>query len=397
MSPYARALAQSYKKYQFWLRVPLKEAPGKNLPHPTSMQDARLARALSFSVCMRDDTSSEEEEDEGDGEPVPPCAGARELAVPHPSSAAAGPAAPVVPKPAVHEGTIQVFLRVRPPSQAEQGSGDESCITDLTSNAVTFEPKELAGKAKTAAHRSAHQITSETFFFDGVLGQSAPQKAVYDTSIAACVSGVVGGRSGLIFAFGITNAGKTYTIQGTEAEPGVLPRALGQLLAVTKDEPDTKVTLSFMEVYNEHIYDLLAADTGGGGVLPGGEGKGVGGSQMSGTGGGGGGLTTLSRPALQLKDDNRSRVHVRGLTTVDIASIEQAARLLAHGTLSRQIAHTDTNHESSRSHSIVTMTLHRGDEHSTELMVVDLAGERGGHRPAPPVQLACPRYAIAPF
>ena len=272
-------------------------------------------------------------------------------------------------KNTLHEGTIQVFLRVRPPRPGPEAS-EHSCVTDITSHAITFEPQEKEGpKGCHGAHRSAHQVTSETYFFDGVLGQEATQKQVFDTSVGATVRGVIEGKPGLLFAFGITNAGKTYTIQGTEEEPGILPRALGQLLNAAKAADfsnPSKLTLSFMEIYNEKVYDLLAGqhqiDRNDKDWKP---------------------PAASARTDLHLSDDNRGKVVIKGLTTVDIDTVEQAAGLLAHGTLARQIAHTDTNHESSRSHSIVTMTLIRGEgpnAATTELMVVDLAGSERTRR-----------------
>ena len=88
------------------------------------------------------------------------------------------PLGPAAAEPAAHECTIQVYLRIRPNRPTET---EESCITELTSNAVTFEPK-LEG-----AHRSAHQITSETYFFDGVLPPTASQQEVYEQAVQESV------------------------------------------------------------------------------------------------------------------------------------------------------------------------------------------------------------------
>ena len=263
-------------------------------------------------------------------------------------------AAPAAPTQAANEGTIQVFLRVRPPGPRESAEG--SCITELTDNAVTFEP---ANKSL----QSAHQILSETYFFDKVFGPESSQRDVYDSSVESIVRGVVAGRPGLVFAFGITNAGKTYTIQGSTEQPGILPRALGQLFALTKSDAGAKVTLSFMEIYNENVYDLLGAEAHA-------------------ADGNGAQQSTKGRPALSLQEDPRAndgRVKVKGLSSRRIETVEQAANHLAEGVEFRQVAHTDSNHESSRSHALVTITLERGDGSKTDLVVVDLAGsERAG-------------------
>ena len=338
-------------------------------------QSRHIARALSFSVCMKYDTeSSEEDEDEARDqaaelaeqvlEPIQRlhnrnssimgdfAAIEQQLALQQPMDDSESMPPPAARKPtkkeAANEGTIQVCLRVRPPCARERD--DENCITELTSKSVTFEPtvKSL---------QSAHQVTSETYFFDRVFAPEATQTEVYEGSVESIVRGVIAGRPGLVFAFGITNAGKTFTIQGSTEHPGILPRALGQLFAMTKSDTTAKVTLSFMEIYNENVYDLLgardadaAADSLSKGSRPGPLG-----------------------PSLQLQDV-KDGVIVKGLTHRTIETVEQAANHLAEGIEFRQVAHTDSNHESSRSHSLVTITLERGDGTNTKLVVVDLAG-----------------------
>jgi hypothetical protein len=71
------------------------------------------------------------------------------------------------------------------------------------------------------------------------------------------------GQNGLLFAYGITGAGKTYTIQGTESSPGVLPRLLEVLIEnvaeLKRAQPELcpSLYISYLEVYQEQIFDLL--------------------------------------------------------------------------------------------------------------------------------------------
>jgi hypothetical protein len=63
-----------------------------------------------------------------------------------------------------------------------------------------------------------------------------------------------------MLAYGITGAGKTYTLEGLPANPGVLPRALEhlfELLQLHENADNLAVAVSYYEIYNEHIYDLL--------------------------------------------------------------------------------------------------------------------------------------------
>ena len=64
-------------------------------------------------------------------------------------------------------------------------------------------------------------------------------------------------ESGVLIAYGITAAGKTYTIEGDSENPGLLPQALIKVCDAVKDNPKTSLCLSIMEIHNESVFDLL--------------------------------------------------------------------------------------------------------------------------------------------
>ena len=74
-----------------------------------------------------------------------------------------------------------------------------------------------------------------------------------------CIDHVFSGGNALVFSYGPTNAGKTYTIEGTANAPGVLVRTLQTLFDAIQERSETKtsVWVSYLEVYNESIFDLL--------------------------------------------------------------------------------------------------------------------------------------------
>lgn len=170
------------------------------------------------------------------------------------------------------------------------------------------------------------------------------------------------GQNGLIFAYGVTNSGKTYTITGTDENPGLLPRSLefifDQIKLRRRISTDSKleyhVTASYLEVYNECVYDLLIP-------IP----------------------SRRKRRSLRLSDRD-GKVHVQGLLEKRIHSFSEANDLLVMGKRNKQVAETNCNSDSSRGHCVFTITLHRNDSTLvksklwSKISIVDLAGSERG-------------------
>lgn len=133
-------------------------------------------------------------------------------------------------------------------------------------------------------------------------------------------------HNSVTMAYGITAAGKTFTLEGSRAAPGLVPRALQELFA-GRDARGAAlaVLVSYFEIYNETVYDLLDEHAGAG---PG------------------------PRPALRLKEDAEGRVFVAGLARLEAASADHALCLLRRGARQRARAETGLNDASSRSHSV---------------------------------------------
>ena len=97
------------------------------------------------------------------------------------------------------------------------------------------------------------------YAFDFSFNESSPQEEIYEKSVKQFIERVIMGYNSTIFAYGATGAGKTYTMLGTAESPGIIPRVVEQLLeCVTSDKNSMyQIKLSFIEVYNENIRDLL--------------------------------------------------------------------------------------------------------------------------------------------
>lgn len=234
------------------------------------------ARSLSFSMAPATDDASPTTKETGDDlspmKELPAAADQQSAGV-----SGAGP-----PGGAATSSKIGVYLRVRPATQAERSAGEQSCIGESGGQFISFKPP----RQNEAAHSSANRVTSETYYFDTVFGGSATQTDIYDGAAKRLVSDLADGRSGLIFAFGITNAGKTHTVHGSESQPGLLPRAMEQLFETGASDGEQQLSMSYMEIYNDNVFDLLAEQTGKA-------------------------AQQRKRPCLQLKEDERGNVFVK--------------------------------------------------------------------------------------
>ncbi|KAJ7672724.1 P-loop containing nucleoside triphosphate hydrolase protein [Mycena rosella] len=155
------------------------------------------------------------------------------------------------------------------------------------------------------------------------------------------VHAFMSGYNAVVFAYGQTASGKTYTLSGTPEEPGIIPRALRDVFAFIRATPSREYLLrcSYLEIYNETIHDLLAPG--------GGQAKGV---EIQ--GGGAGGEVILS-----------------GLREEVVTSLASVREVLRRGEGNRRTASTDWNERSSRSHSVfrvVCESRERGDRSSSE-------------------------------
>ncbi|KAG2211268.1 hypothetical protein INT47_006388 [Mucor saturninus] len=191
-----------------------------------------------------------------------------------------------------------------------------------------------------------------TFAFDKVFGMNTPQKDVFDYSIKTIVDDVTAGYNGTVFAYGQTGSGKTFTMMGADIDDektrGIIPRIIGQIFDSIMAAPSNlefTVKVSYMEIYMEKVRDLL----------------------------------NPNMDNLPIHEDKTHGVYVKGLLEVYVSSSEDVYEVMRNGSGNRVVASTNMNAESSRSHSIVVVTITQknmdtGAAKSGKLYLVDLAG-----------------------
>ncbi|KAK3278667.1 hypothetical protein CYMTET_13408 [Cymbomonas tetramitiformis] len=233
---------------------------------------------------------------------------------------------------------VQVIVRVRPTSGAETSAGTLNCIEVQDSREVQIS-EFASGKDVLRQHR----LRSRRFVFDSAFDGRSTQEEVYGKSAKPLVEAVMEGRgNATCFCYGATGAGKTHTMLGTAEQPGVMVLALRDLFrAVQQGADGFQVMLSYLEIYNELVKDLL---------------------KPSGT-------------TLELREDPHTGVGVVGLTQVEATSTEEVMALLHKGNRSRTTEPTRANATSSRSHAILQIFITRPQTRAvSKLSLIDLAG-----------------------
>ena len=185
-----------------------------------------------------------------------------------------------------------------------------------------------------------------TYTVDRVFDARQTNEALYRETTMHLVRQVVEvGLNATVLAYGQTSSGKTHTMRGSVEDPGVIPRAAVDLIrlveGMTDAEPSARsVMVSYMEIYNEEIRDLLAD----------------------------------AQTSLAIVSGASGGVVVQGLSERVVESVEEVMALLDRGDSVRRVGETRMNARSSRSHAIFRLALGVEGGHRRELTLVDLAG-----------------------
>eukprot|EP01133_Synstelium_polycarpum_P012483 gene12483-14651_t len=236
------------------------------------------------------------------------------------------------------KGNIRVFCRMKP------GASDN--LYNVTEHSI--EISQLS--ASVIGNQSTKKIP---FQFDRVFAGDSSQATVFG-EIAQLVQSSLDGYNTSIFTYGATGSGKTYTMEGTMDNPGMIPRAVQQVFETASVLSNGGWVYSmeafFLEIYNEQIHDLLAPK----------------------------GRVALADQKLEIKHDGDT-TKVSNLNVQKVTKADQVHELLATATRNRAVAKTLSNERSSRSHSVFQLKMHGKNETTGEsrvglLNLIDLAG-----------------------
>ncbi|NXX84580.1 KI20B protein, partial [Urocolius indicus] len=124
------------------------------------------------------------------------------------------------------KGHIQVCLRIRPFTSLEKENEDQDCISIQDSTSILLRPPKVC--LSRLSEKTAGQMIQK-FTFSRVFGPEVTQEEFFEGTMKQQVQDFLDGYNRLIFTYGVTNAGKTYTFQGTEDDVGILPRTMDML------------------------------------------------------------------------------------------------------------------------------------------------------------------------
>ncbi|KND04175.1 uncharacterized protein SPPG_01608 [Spizellomyces punctatus DAOM BR117] len=249
------------------------------------------------------------------------------------------------PKPSTEN--VIVVIRCRPFSERERQAGHKKVvkIDPQTASISLTNPKT--------------ESDIKNFTFDAAFDEDSRQVEVYDATARIIVDAVLGGFNGTVFCYGQTGTGKTFSMQGISDVPdlrGIIPQAFHHIfdhISHRSTEKKFLVRVSFLEIYNEEIKDLLVKQTKG--------------QKVSG---------------LDLKEHPETGVYVKDLSAHVVKSVPEMEDLMTIGNKNRSVGATLMNENSSRSHSIFTITVESAEPGEDgkdrivagKLHLVDLAG-----------------------
>ncbi|KAK7142426.1 hypothetical protein R3I94_011945 [Phoxinus phoxinus] len=325
---------------------------------------------------------------------------------------------------------LKVYLRIRPFSAAEMVHGEsQECVAIQPPETVLLKAPRSSLSARLSD--KSVPVTAHRFQFSQVYGPDTTQKDMFDGTVKGLVKDVLEGHNSLVFTYGVTNAGKTFTFLGPDTDPGILPRSLNMIFSsldgriftqmclkpqrcqdfirLTKEQQNEEaagkrnllklfketdaqkschssqsdledgstlfdissstnerslavdmdmhtkfsIWVSFCEIYNENIHDLLEQHAS----------------------------NSSRRTNLRLCQDVKGNSFIKDQKWVQVSSAEEALKVMKLGKRNQSISSTKLNLLSSRSHSIFSVRILKVEdvgiprvESVSELALCDLAG-----------------------
>lgn len=246
------------------------------------------------------------------------------------------------------KGNIRVFCRVRPRTPSELG---KAMYVMNYVDECTIEVGKPDGSDSMSCSRKLRGTRHE-FSFDKVFSSLAKQEDIFE-ELSHLVQSALEGYNVCVFAYGQTGSGKTYTMEGSpgiETE-GMIPRTVRHIFQEMKHFQllgwEYRIETSFLEIYNEHIVDLLDPQS--------------------------------KTHEIRMADNKGHDLFVTNLTIEEVHSPEELQECLLIAQRNRAVANTQSNERSSRSHSVARIRLigvHNVREEVSigNLNLVDLAG-----------------------
>lgn len=245
---------------------------------------------------------------------------------------------------------IKVCVRIRPLLKDEKDQKElmpwSWYQNSIAANPITYTKRSTTGQILEFLHSSPN-----TFTFDHLFDPDSTNTEIFESCVKKVVGSSMGGFHGSVFTYGQTSSGKTYTMNGAQNQPGVIPQAIYYCFQAIDEFPDREflIRVSYIEVYNEQLRDLLNVES----------------------------------TNIKLQFDPKLGTVLSGVKEQVVLNYEQVITLIKLGETHRHIGSTNMNEKSSRAHTIfkiIVESKERGNLGSSApvrvstLNLVDLAG-----------------------
>ncbi|XP_007499480.1 kinesin-like protein KIF22 [Monodelphis domestica] len=240
---------------------------------------------------------------------------------------------------------VRVAVRLRPFVEEASSTSESSCVRGLDSCSLEI-----------ANGRNSQETLK--YQFDAFYGETSTQQDIYVGFVQPILRHLMNGQNASVLAYGPTGAGKTYTMLGSPEQPGIIPRALKDLLQLTWEEGAEgrpwafAVSMSYLEIYQEKVLDLLAPASGD----------------------------------LVIREDRWGNILIPGLTQKPIASFTDFEQHFLPASRNRTVGATRLNQRSSRSHAVLLVKVEQREriapfrQREGKLYLIDLAGSEDNRR-----------------
>ena len=249
------------------------------------------------------------------------------------------------------DARIKVYVRVRPENQTESQSNHRRVVQPIDDQICVFDPvseenlEESFTRFKTPFKEPGKkQNKNLQFHFDRVFNEEATNMEVYEAVTKKFINSFLDGYNCAVFAYGATGSGKTHTMLGSPEDPGVMFFTTMELFRQIEsrcEEEQLELSISYFEIYNELVYDLLTP--------------------------------ALIGKQLAVREDPKRGVVVKNLSVHQPKDANHLLDMLEFGNKNRTQHPTDANAESSRSHAVFQVFLKKQDYSSSQEMSIQLS------------------------
>ncbi|XP_048607713.1 kinesin-like protein KIN-10B isoform X2 [Brassica napus] len=227
---------------------------------------------------------------------------------------------------------VRVVVRVRPFLPPEIPDV-RSCVSVIDGDGRDSSEVAVYLKDPDSCRNECYQL--DAFYGNG----DENVKQIFDRDVNPLIPEIFRGFNATVLAYGATGSGKTFTMQGTDDLPGLMPLAMSTILSMC-EETASRAEVSYYEVYMDRCLDLLEVKSN----------------------------------EVAIWDDKNGQVHLKGLSSIPVNSMSEFHEVYSCGLQRRKVAHTCFNDVSSRSHGVLVISVFSEGGVTGKINLIDLAG-----------------------